>query len=77
MEVLKLKVNSRGRPPSNPLCSSLRERFQAKQRKVVAEHNAAGHAVVVLDPSDWVLSAVRDERTLEAIARAYTCPVLD
>ena len=72
MEVLKLKVNSRGRPPSNPPCSSLRERFQAKQRKVVAEHNAAGHAVVVLDPSDWVL-----ERTLEAIARAYTCPVLD
>jgi hypothetical protein len=77
MEVLRRKVNSglRSRPPNNPSRDHLRERFQAAQRKVIAEHTAAGHAVVMLDePSDWILSAVRDERTLAAIARAYTLP---
>jgi hypothetical protein len=55
----------------------LRERFRAQQRKVIAEHTAAGRAVVILDAPDWVLSAIHDERTLKAIARAYTRPILD
>jgi hypothetical protein len=75
MEVITRKVNGlRGRPPNTPL-SKLRERFQAAQRKVIAEQTAAGHAVAALEPpSDWVLAAVRDELTLKALALAYTRP---
>ena len=40
MEVLKLKINSRGRPPSNPPFSSLRERFQELEQCVAALERA-------------------------------------
>ena len=80
MEVLKRRVNPiglRGRAPNTPSPDSLRERFQARQRQLVVEHDAAGHAVAVLNPADWVLAAVRDERTFEVVVQAYTRPVRD